>query len=793
MKTASKFLSMLLLAAMCLSLMGGGAYATGLSLDNSGSLSLALPASDVPSAANGGLSLSAADSSLNTAADSGENLSEGTAVLALDQGSFAISSDIFWIVKSASGAETQCLTLSEAVSAASAGSTVTMQQNYTENEDVIINKNITLDLNNKTLSLGKTISVAANVTLKNGKVYFNGNQINVGDGATLSVSGISCHPAGFATAPTGKVQLYSGTYDVQPNADFLPAGYEYNSTTKQVGPEGSVYVAYVNGQGYETVDEAFNEARKLTGPVVIDISTDTIGNLTADGADFTICDSVTINLNNECLTLTNGLTSSKPITINGYKLTTGENSSITVSAASLTLNANVDSVVAGPGAAVTVNGVTVDEMILLENSTLNMASGTINDLVVEAPDETAPTLNVRGGTITVEDSGIAYGTAVRAIKGGTWYLDDSVLAAFDALVADGYERSGKASPYTVVSKSGTVDPVTDGFTVVGSPYTKGSGSTVYVLMPYTSSNGSYYWSTVSNPTSTSQINTIASGYCSVTSSGSQYKLTLSNSFLDSLSAGTIYLWTGHGGVYTYMGSLTIYGSNNIIPSGDAAVWPVSSTWYSGENLFYFWVTPGLQLVDGSPYDYYEVYIDGMLIGGDKISYNGYQKFGVSSSVMDTLYTGTHSIKVLTTAGYASGTFYVGATLRPVDTDKHVTGSSKNLQFVCSDSISRVWVGGTELTSLNYGDYWTLNSSKKTITLTAKFLNSQLVAGNSYTLTVQTANGDTPSCSFQILTTAQASSSPRTGDESNLALWAAVLVLTGGAAIALLPRLKKNKD
>ena len=54
-------------------------------------------------------------------------------------------------------------------------------------------------------------------------------------------------------------------------------------------------------------------------------------------------------------------------------------------------------------------------------------------------------------------------------------------------------------------------------------------------------------------------------------------------------------------------------------------------------------------------------------------------------------------------------------------------------------------------------------------------------------------GDTPSCTFNILTTAQASAIPQTGDESNLALWAAVLVLTGGAAVAILPRLKKHEN
>ena len=297
-------------------------------------------------------------------------------------------------------------------------------------------------------------------------------------------------------------------------------------------------------------------------------------------------------------------------------------------------------------------------------------------------------------------------------------------------------------------------------------------------------------------TATSPLSAINPAYYSEVASGSGYRLTFTNAFLDSLTSGTYYGFLCHNGKATSMGSFTVTGSGSItVNPGTAAVWPVdSSLWYSGDGTYYFYVTPSLQLVDGTPYDYYEVRIDDVLLGGDKFTYNGYQKFGIAASVMDNLTVGnTHTLTVLTPAGYASCNFRIGATLRPVDTDKHVTGSSKNLQFVCSDVISRARIGTFELTNLNYGDYWTLSSSGKTITLTAKLMNTQLVAGNTYTLTVQTANGDTPSCSFKILTTAQASASPQTGDESNLALWALVLVLTGGAAVAILPRLKKHEN
>ena len=35
-------------------------------------------------------------------------------------------------------------------------------------------------------------------------------------------------------------------------------------------------------------------------------------------------------------------------------------------------------------------------------------------------------------------------------------------------------------------------------------------------------------------------------------------------------------------------------------------------------------------------------------------------------------------------------------------------------------------------------------------------------------------------------------SPKTGDNANIGLWAAVLVLSGGAVVALIPKKKKSK-
>ena len=106
-----------------------------------------------------------------------------------------------------------------------------------------------------------------------------------------------------------------------------------------------------------------------------------------------------------------------------------------------------------------------------------------------------------------------------------------------------------------------------------------------------------------------------------------------------------------------------------------------------------------------------------------------------------------------------------------------------------DQPARVYVGNIELTS---DDDFALSNNRKTVTLSAEFLNKR-TAGNTYTIKVLTYSGDYASCTFQILTTGQASSSPRTGDESNLGLWAAFLLLSGTAVVVLLPKLRKHEE
>ena len=734
MKTASKLLSMLLLVAMCLSLMGGSAYALSLE-PASGDLALGLPEES-----------STFDLNLGGSAV----VPEGSTTLELEKpgtynGTKNIWNGLYPDLNTAAQNTTDIKLHDDApASVNDLGGT--------------ISRNVIIDLNGKTLTLTAPLAVNANITIKNGTL--NGtSMITVGKGYKVTFTDVV--------------------------TDGSVSGEGESAETKE-------YVATIGSEKFTSLEKAIEYAAKQSGTVTITVIDDAskLKDYAIPAMPATMsCDAIVLNLGKNCLTGT--LEAKVPFTINGGTISGDINANSNVTLNSTEVTGGI--VVAGKTLTVNSSKIVV---VGLYGGTLVMGSGSEIGSLQLADTGAQNILKVSGGKI--KDFTSEGGSAYRAITGGEWYVNDpDSLEYLKNCVADGLTLKGTENPYTVGSGagigSGDSGIVTGDFTVYGSPYTKGSGSAVYVLMPYTSSTGNYYWSTVSNPSSTSQISTISSGYCSVISSGSQYKLTLSNSFLDGLSSGTIYLWTGHDGKYTYMGSLTVNGSNGgtIVEPGDVALWPVDSNeWYSGDGMLAFYYRPAIDFSDPAKKG---LWIDGWLQDPTNwITNNNNGLLKIGTAILNNLSRGWHTVSVNTVDGVASCQFYVGATLRPVDTDKHVTGSSKNLQFVCSDPIQSVWVGGRQLTDVDYGDYWTLSSSRKTVTLTAKFLNNR-TAGETYTIGVVTDNGDKPSCTFQILTTAQASASPKTGDESNLALWAAVLILSGGAAVAVLPRLKKHEN
>ena len=748
MKTASKLLSMLLLVAMCLSLMGGSAYALSLE-PGSGEQTLALPEA-------GSTAVPEESGTFDLRLDGSAAVPEGSTTLELEKPGLYTGTKNIW-----NG-------LYEDLNTAAQNTTDIKLHDKADSSVTdpggTISRSVTIDLNGKTLTLTAPLAVNANITIKNGTL--NGTSlITVGKGYKVTFTDVL--------------------------TDGSVSGEGESAVTED-------YIATIGSEKFATMDEAFAYAAKQPGTGTINVIDDPskLEDYAFSELPAMSCSSVVLNLGNNCLK--GILDAYVPFTINGGTI---EGSIFVYSDVVLNNTEVVSGVVDVYGKKLTMNNSTVENVGLV-GGTLVMGSGSaIGNLIVNDDDAGQSVLDVRGGVVGMfflysEDENPAY----RAITGGEWNVgvdpetgeeDVRSLNYLRNCVKDGLTLKGTKNPYTVGSGAGEGGSgvVTGDFTVVGSPYTKGSGSTVYVLMPYKSSTGSYYWTSVSNP-GYSDIKTIPSS-CGVSTSGSQYKLTLTNSFLDGLSSGTIYLWTGHDGKYTYMGSLTINGSGTIVNPGDVAIWPVDSNeWYSGDGMLAFYYRPAIDFSDPAKKG---LWIDGWLqdpTNWTTNNNNGLLKIG--TAILNNLSRGWHTVSVNTVDGVASCQFYVGATLRPVDTDKHVTGSSKNLQFVCSDPIQSVWVGGRQLTDVDYGDYWTLSSSRKTVTLTAKFLNNR-TAGETYTIGVVTDNGDKPSCTFKILTTAQASASPQTGDESNLALWAAVLILSGGAAVAVLPRLKKHEN
>ncbi|MBQ2959859.1 MAG: hypothetical protein IJE09_01380 [Oscillospiraceae bacterium] len=311
---------------------------------------------------------------------------------------------------------------------------------------------------------------------------------------------------------------------------------------------------------------------------------------------------------------------------------------------------------------------------------------------------------------------------------------------------------------------------------------------------------------------TTQMDVPTSGYTFTKAYGDVYTYSFKNSFLDTLDCGyyEIRCYYGNSNAeYVTPGTLMISDSN---------------TTEGLENVLYF--TNSTQGAD----DYFK-YVSGdevprmhcelFLIDGARlqVSTNGGKSWSnvnvhnyyvepnkkgndtshawIGADYLDSLNADTiYYFRVVVPASVihagqdlVSNTVSIttGPTLKAVDTAKHVINSTKNLRFVSSEKIAKVYVGNVQLTDEN--DF-NVSNDGKTVTLSPSFLNKR-TAGSTYTIKVLTKNGEYASTTFQILTTAQASASPRTGDTSNIGLWTAVLMLSAGAGVAVLPRLKKE--
>ena len=138
---------------------------------------------------------------------------------------------------------------------------------------------------------------------------------------------------------------------------------------------------------------------------------------------------------------------------------------------------------------------------------------------------------------------------------------------------------------------------------------------------------------------------------------------------------------------------------------------------------------------------------------------------------------------------------------------YIKGRNTWIKFVAcapidydDDGTLAIWIGGQKISH----DYYSISNDHQTLWIYRNLLD-QLKSNNSYTLTARlwewknTDSGKVKqtwypaTASFNILAAGSTSyRSPKTGDESNVALWAAVLLLSGGAVVALVPKKKKSE-
>lgn len=227
----------------------------------------------------------------------------------------------------------------------------------------------------------------------------------------------------------------------------------------------------------------------------------------------------------------------------------------------------------------------------------------------------------------------------------------------------------------------------------------------------------------------------------------------------------------------------LIGINSVDPYGNAYITPKAVNWTRGNGDLVFQVSPAA----------YWTYLDNQFLNTKSTSLATYWNGALTlkAAYLNTLSNGTHTLKVYTAydefnnpTGLVYANIYIsgngtGASAAYGD-NAHVKGTASNLYFNSTSAIKDVYISGKWIDPANYS----LSTDGKTITLNSSFLN-QLAYG-SYTMQLNGTNGSTQSTNFRIVT---ANYAPSTGDEANIGLWVAIMILSGAGAIALIPRRK----
>lgn len=915
MKKVTKFLSILLLVAMCMSLFGGSAYAVELEGGNT--------SSSAPTVVNDGVQLNGDDTYLDGGSSGSTDLeiSEEPTIGPI------LKAPVKPPVISGGEAEingTQYETLEKALAAAKANDTIKLTESITTNTAVTVSTAVTIDLNGNTWNIngGLNVNAALTVTdgLTDGKLYMN-SAVNV-NGYVLTLNNLDLYvKSSLNVYYNGKIEMksvynndfdfsksgltssqlviYSGGFRFNPE-DFKAVGTvveqdkDNNRFLVKVG--SAKYQASVNGTNYETLQAAFDAAKNNeTVYVLMQTGDNKLSDATLNGSK-----NIILNLNNEEITAGNiTVNTGSTLTImNGWidqsienhgTLTVSGNAKVAtlrVKGGAAYINGKVDTLNTDDGSTyMSDSNASIGEINVYSKPNLYISGGTVGKIsanntnapktvtggtwgsenvsgyvaegyeakqervdewivkakgaapVVPTPTPGIPTTPPSptgapvSATITLDNGTRAYqynqlGNNNPALRftanpaGNVTYVTAYTASGAQTLIEgthysynrqngqillySTYVESIKAQTVTLYFYfSGETNPASATVYVVPyyslntSSYTRSSGSAVY----FTLSTGSAYGYRYGTSADFYKATALPAGSYSETQSGSYTTLRFTNSFLDSLANGSYYFFyvldNNNTRVCMNSGSsaLRISGSGSpVVPPtiDDYMVDYISGidSWYSGDEKLGFRIQPGIASKGG-------IAVDGYKVPGEDYVDRGTGLIYLGINYLNDLATGWHTLTVYYDEMFQNPNrsiqFYVGPSLKAVDTDKHVINSSKDLKFVCSDTIDpkNVRVGSGN-GWLEEGNQFTISGNGRYITLKAKFLNAR-TAGETYTLNVKTTSGEWTSCNFRILTTAQAASSPRTGDNSNIGLWLVFMAVSGGAVAVALPKLKKGKD
>lgn len=806
MKTLSKVLSMLIVVVMCLSLFGASAYATvdvpdvyagSIGADNGNQAPDIIDVPDMSSGEEPGIFDGEGEiptTDPGTVPDT-ETVPDTVTVPEeedKDEISPYTSGDAVWQV----GQDRYYNTLQEAVTAAGTNGRITLIGMTALTSECKINKNVTIDFGESMLEMGPS----GKITITGGTVTFTGKgdatNSNVAHsdvlanvtGGTLVINGGSYGEPSFGGS--GRVIIKNGYFTSEPNENYIDGNSKWNDN--DAVEAGAEKIASINGRGYDSIQEAVNAA--TSGQTIV-INTAAVANIEA-GTVTVNSKNITFDVNDETVIFESLNINNSNVTIKGYEI----RGTVTLENSTLNLNTQkADTIYVRNSSTLNVNGGEVGT-VGVNTATVKMSSGTITSLTAKTNSK----LNISGGNVDgfVVDNP---GAANRTITGGTWVINDATALDYfkNSLGGNLTADETKAPTYTVTGSGsnpgGSTNPggttPSGSYSISANSYVKYSGKSVYVTRGTNAPAITDIWYS----TRSDKIENGAK-LAFTTYGNTSY---IDTGDLDALPAGTYYIFaafynTGTGTTQaSRAGWIRISNSGTNIPDNPSydGVLQVgtryNNDWYQGDGVLQFYVSPYPGFNQNSTN--MRVLIDGREIGNlDYYDYlNGY--FYIGTAKLESLASGTHWLTVENIEDGATGscTFYIGPTLKARDTNKHVTGSSRNLKFVCSEPISRVWVGDRELDNYDSYDYYSISRDGKTLTLTARFLNNR-TAGSTYNLTVETNTGERVSTTFQILTTAQASSSPKTGDNSNLALWVSALVMSGAAAAVILPKMKKEE-